>query len=100
MNVRTLKSDEARQSWRDLLDAVATGDDVVIERYNKPVAALIAFKDYLALQEELDDLRAARRAQAAYEEWKQDPSTARPYSEIRDELVAEGLLDKLEDDDL
>lgn len=100
MNVRILKSDEARQSWRDLLDAVSTGDDVVIERYNKPVAALISYEDFVALQERLEDLRLGRRAQAVYEAWKKDPSRARPYSEIRKEMVEAGQLDELDDDDL
>lgn len=35
----------------------------------------------------------AERADAAYQEWKRDPSTARPYEEFRAELIAEGLLD-------
>jgi prevent-host-death family protein len=94
MNVRTLKSDEARQGWRDLLDAVSNGDDVVIERYNKPVAALISYEDFVALQETLDDLRLGRRAQAVYEAWKKDPSRARPWEEIEAELINEDLLDE------
>jgi PHD/YefM family antitoxin component YafN of YafNO toxin-antitoxin module len=55
---------------------------------------VISYADYEALQDELDDLRAARRAAAIYEEWKSDPSSARPYAEIRAELVAEGKLDE------
>lgn len=97
MTVKTLKSDAARNHWRDLLDEVAAGADVVIERYNKPVAALIRYEDYLALQEELDDLRAAQRAREALEEWRRDPSTARPYSEIRTELIEAGILDAEEE---
>lgn len=100
VGVRILKSTETRQNWRDVLDAVCAGNDVVIERYEKPVAALIAYEDFIALGEALDDLRLGRRAQAAYEEWKKDPSTARPWDDIRKELVAEGLLDDLDDDDL
>lgn len=95
MPVITISSREARTKWRDLLDAAHIGiDDVVIERHGKPIAALIPFQDYLALQEELDELRAVRRVAAAYEEWKQDPSTARPWKEIERELIAEGLLDE------
>ena len=45
------------------------------------------------LHEESDDVRAAWRAAAAYEAWKQDPRLARPWEEIEAELVAEGLLD-------
>jgi len=91
----TLSSHEARTRWRDMLDAVSQGKtDVVIERYGKPVAAVIAYEDYEAVVEELEDLRDGRYAVAAYEEWKRDPSTARPYEEIVAELIAEGLLDE------
>jgi prevent-host-death family protein len=96
MSVKILKSDVARNSWRDVLDQAAAGDDVVIERYNKPIAALIRYEDYVALQEELDELRAAQRAQAALERWRRDPSTARPWEEVEAELVADGLLDARE----
>jgi prevent-host-death family protein len=95
MNQTILSSREARTRWRDVLDAVNQGKtDVVIERYGKPVAAVISYQDYEALLEELEDLRDGRYAVAAYEEWLRDPSTARPYEEIRDELIAEGLLDE------
>jgi prevent-host-death family protein len=91
MTVRIYESNRARANWRDVLDDAAAGStDVIVERYGKPVVAVIAYDDYLALQDELDDLRAARRAAAIYEEWKRDPSSARPYAELRAELVAEG----------
>jgi prevent-host-death family protein len=86
MAARIMKSDAVRMGWRDVLDDVADGDDILVERYNKPVAALIAYEDYIALQDELDDLRSARRAQAALEAWRKDPSLARPWEEIKAEL--------------
>ncbi len=95
MPIATMSSKEARARWRDLLDTVDKGTaDVVIERYGKPIAALIAYEDFAALLEELEDLRDARLGAAAYEEWKKDPSTARPWKEIEAELIAEGLLDE------
>ncbi len=45
-------------------------------------------------REDLDALKSAQWVAKIYEEWKRDPSTARPYAEIRSELVAEGLLDE------
>jgi prevent-host-death family protein len=78
-----------------MLDAVNQNKtDVVIERHGKPIAVVIAYEDYEALMEDLEDLRDGRYAVAAYEEWKRDPSTARPYEEIVAELIAEGLLDE------
>ncbi len=95
MTVRTYESNRARSQWRDVLDEATTGEaDIVVERYGKPVAVVISYADYEALADELDDLRAARRAAAIYEGWKRDPSSARPYAEIREELVAEGKLDE------
>ena len=92
--VTQVGSREARERWRDLLDAAVKGDsDTVIERNGKPVAALIPFELYEALLGEIDNLRAARRAAALYEEYKRDPSTARPWEEARAELLAEGLPD-------
>lgn len=93
MTVMTLDSRNARTKWRDIMDTAQTGGETVIERYGRPTAAVIPYSDYEALQEELDDLRASRRAAVAYEAWQRDPSLGRPYNEVRAELVAEGLLD-------
>ena len=92
MPYQVLNSDDARTRWRDILDAANSGQDVLIARYGKPTAAVIPIADYEALIEELEDLRAARRAQAALETWRADASRGRPYAVIREELVAEGLL--------
>lgn len=90
-----VSSREGRARWRDLLDMVdARQDDIVIERNGKPIAAMIPYEDFLALQEALEDLRDAQVAAAAYKVWKQDPSRTRPYSAIRAELEAKGLLDE------
>lgn len=94
MTVQKLDSNRARTQWRDVLDTAASGtSDIVIERYGKPVVVVIAYRDFVALQDELDELRAARRADAVYEEWKSDHSSARPYADFRAEMVAEGNLD-------
>jgi prevent-host-death family protein len=93
MALRVLNTNEARLKWRDVVDAASSGEtDTVIERYGKPLVAVIPFEDYEALEEALDDLRATRRAERALAEWKADPSTARDFSEIRAEMVKEGLL--------
>jgi prevent-host-death family protein len=95
LSTQTYESHRARAKWRDILDITTGGEtDVVVERYGKPVVVVIAYADYIAIQDQLDDMRAARRAQAIYEEWKSDPSSARPYAEFRAELVAEGALDE------
>ena len=94
MTIATWDSNDARIKWREMLDTAAAGvTDVVITRYGKPLVAVIDYEDFLALREELDDLRAARRADAIFEEYLRDPSSARPWDEIRSDLVAEGRLD-------
>ena len=94
MTIATWDSNDARIKWREMLDTAAAGvTDVVITRYGKPLVAVIDYEDFLALREELDDLRAARRADAIFEEYLRDPSSARPWDDIRSELVVEGRLD-------
>ena len=94
MTIATWDSNDARIKWREMLDTAAAGvTDVVITRYGKPLVAVIDYEDFLALREELDDLRAARRADAIFEEYVRDPSSARLWDDIRSELVAEGRLD-------
>ena len=94
MPVKVMDSNDARTKWREVLDTARAGKDTVIERYGEPTAAVIPIADFEALQEQLDDLRAGRRAQAIYEEWKCDSSTGTPLAEVEAELRAEGLLDE------
>lgn len=92
MALETLDSNEARLQWRGMLDH-AEKRDAVITRYGKPIAVVIGYEAWLGVQEELEDYRTRQRLQQAIDEWRQDPSTARPWSEIQQEMIAEGLLD-------
>lgn len=40
---RHIASEKARAHWREILDAVAAGEEIVIERYGRPVAVLSAY---------------------------------------------------------
>ena len=90
---QTMDSNEARTRWRDVLDAGALGVDVVITRYNKPVSVMINYEDYLAITEQLEDLRDARSAHETLEKIRQDPSRLRPLEDYIKELIARGELD-------
>jgi prevent-host-death family protein len=90
----SVKSHQARQDWRSLLDKVLQGEDVVIERNGKAVAVLIPIEDHNQIRDELDDLRAARRAAAIYEAWKHHPEDAEPWEDARADLVKDGLLEE------
>ena len=62
MTVKTLDSNQARNNWREMLDSVLTNEtDVVITRYNKPIVTVLAYEDYLTIQDELQRLRVQRQ---------------------------------------
>lgn len=92
MDVQTVDANTARLQWRVLIDTAIRGGDTIIERYSKPTAVVIPFEDYAALQEELEELRAGRRAQAAHEEWVQDPATGEDWESVKAALRREGRL--------
>lgn len=93
MNARVITYDDIRQDVEGVVISTVTGGSVVLDEANKPVAAIISFDDYMALQEQLEDLRDIRAAEAALEEYRRDPSTAIPWEIVKAELRAEGLLD-------
>lgn len=95
MGREVLDSNEARTRWRDVLDRVSAGTaDVVIERYGRPVAAVIRYEDYLAMETELEELRLVREAEGALEAWERDPSLGRPFDEVDAELEAAAREDE------
>ncbi|HIP70962.1 MAG TPA: type II toxin-antitoxin system prevent-host-death family antitoxin [Anaerolineae bacterium] len=94
MATTVYSSDKARTRWRHVIDAAVAGENVIIERYGKPAAAVIPYQDFLELEEMLEDLHDIREAQIALDEWRRDPSTARPWEDIKADLIADGLLDE------
>ena len=92
MTVTTLESNEVRDKWTKLLETTAAGEaDLVITRSGEPMTVMIRYEDYLAVQEELEDARLARRAAAVLADLESGKTTARPWSEIRAEWIAEGV---------
>ena len=86
------------KDWEDVLTVVIEDDEhVIVRQQGEAIAVVIPYADYLALEDKLEDVRDARVAAKAYAAWKRDPSQARPYEQIREELVAEGLLDDLDE---
>lgn len=94
MAVQVMKSEEARVRWRDVLDLTSAGEtEVVVERYGKPVSAVISYEHYKLIQTLLEEIRSVQRADKALTAWQSAPDRARPYAELRQELIEEGLLD-------
>lgn len=88
MAITRIKSGDARMNWREMIDQVLIGrTDIMIERNGKDVAVLIPAADYHEIKENLEDLRAERRAALAYAEWKQDASVARSWKEVEGEIL-------------
>jgi len=63
MTTLTLKSDEARQQWRDILDKARMGARVVIERYARPDAVIVGYEQFNALLQRIQELEAWQEAQ-------------------------------------
>lgn len=42
---RHVSSEKARANWREILDAVAGGETIVVERYGQPVATLAPYEE-------------------------------------------------------
>jgi prevent-host-death family protein len=56
-------ANKLRNSLGTLIDRVERGQaDVIITRYLRPIVVMIPYRDYLALKDQVDALRAARQA--------------------------------------
>ena len=47
MTTIKMSSDEARTKWREVLDTAVAGNQIVIERYGKPVAVIMPHSEYV-----------------------------------------------------
>lgn len=90
--VQTLDSNTLRSRLSEVIDD-AGKTDTVITRYHKPKAVIIPYEDYIALQEQLQDLRDGREADAIMAAIKADPSRARPFREVVAEMIAANEID-------
>jgi prevent-host-death family protein len=84
--VTTIKADEARIKMRDILDATIAGDEVVIERYNKPTAVVVNYAHWQAWKKQ----RASMLRQLSQEI---DAGDGVPIGEVIAGMKARGLID-------
>jgi prevent-host-death family protein len=81
VNTITLSSDEARREWRELLDnAMVRGGEVVIERWNKPIAVLVNYEQRQKEKARLSALERERHAHLAFQ--IHDEMTADPAKDL------------------
>lgn len=83
--IKTYGSEEARLKLRDILDDVNSGQESVIERYNKPVAVVVGYRQWQALKR----LRAEQLAQSRAEARAGQTHT---FEEVEQMLKRDGLL--------
>ena len=79
MQAKVMGAEEVRREWRTVVDAVLAGEDVVVERYSRPAVAVIAYDDYAAIRQELEELRATRRTNQMRTAWEQGKVKALPW---------------------
>jgi antitoxin (DNA-binding transcriptional repressor) of toxin-antitoxin stability system len=65
--IQIMKSDEVRNSFRDVLDAIQNGTTVVIERYNKSIGVLIPIEHWQSYQIIQSAIAQAKEARARRE---------------------------------
>ena len=82
-DTKTMSAEEARRAWRRLVYDVLAVEDVVIERYARPAVAVIAYEDYAAIRQELEEMRAQRRTRDLRAAWQQGKLKALPWDEPR-----------------
>ena len=91
---QTLDANEARKSLRDVLDAADAGRATVIERYGRPVAAVISYEGYVAVREALEDAEDVRDGEMALAEYERDPQSFASLDDVEREMKEQGLLDE------
>jgi prevent-host-death family protein len=77
---RHIASEKARANWREILDAVDGGEEIVIERYGRPVAVLSPYHEQTSAP-----LGQAREPAPVYD----TATLERLKSEVITEVIAE-----------
>ena len=90
---KVVTAEELRRGLGDVFDVIMTGQDVVIQRRAKPVAVMIRYQDYEAIQQELEDLRDAQRAKEVHEAIRSGKMKTSSLEQVKAALKEKGLLD-------
>ncbi len=91
MAIIKMSSDEARSKWREVIDTAVAGDHIIIERYGKPVVAIVSHPQFLQTFTQENVLKEPR---AVYQTagWDRETLKAELLDEIKEELLAEPLF--------
>jgi hypothetical protein len=63
----------------------------MVQLDGEPITVMISYEDYLAVLDELEDARLARKAASVLADLDAGKTDARPWDEIRSEWLAEGI---------
>lgn len=91
-----LDTRSVRAQWRDVVDQVVMGVDVIVTRSGKPTVAVISYADYERIQEQLEDSRSEQLAATILGQLDLGRITASPLSEVKQRLAE---LDNAPDND-
>lgn len=86
MSTIKMSSDEARSKWREVLDAAVAGNQVVIERYGKPVAVIMPHAEYM---QSVGKAETVREETAVYQADNWETIKTELINEIKTELLQE-----------
>lgn len=93
MTVLTVGSKNVRDNWRDMLDTVFRGGQVVVERNGKTAAVLIGEEQWQVLNtsfQRLQQIERAKRARQRYAE-RHTPGAFLTEEEYQQKLEEAGL---------
>lgn len=79
--------------WDGIFEDLSSGQNVIIRRNNKPMAVVIPYEDYLAIQETLENYQDGREAEAILARIKSGEEEVVPWEAVKAELFPEGLPD-------
>lgn len=85
MTTSVISSDQARANWREVLDTAVAGQQIIIERYGKPVAVLVPYAEY---EQASTPPTAVRETQAAYQTGDWAALKAEIIADLKAELLA------------
>ncbi|MEM7126699.1 MAG: hypothetical protein AAF702_10260 [Chloroflexota bacterium] len=85
MTIQTMSSEEVKRQWGGILDNCLSGITTTIQRYSRPVAVIMGWKqweDYQSLKKLHSQLLAERREQEGI-----------PWEEVKADLIRDGVID-------
>lgn len=90
MDTVTVTSEQARLNWRNTIDAAYVGNEVVIERYGKPVAVLINFDKWGEIARRVQELELLLLHHRRRTEMLEDPASVVTHEDLEQQLAAKG----------